>query len=66
MPRTLPTFRGYTIDARLGEFRSMLWGPLPEFIDFNSHKGVQILHKMALEKPNLWDKVIKEFACWNL
>jgi len=43
MIRQLPTFKGYTVDARLKQFRRVdpQWGM--EFIEFNSEKGEKLL-----------------------
>jgi len=47
-PFQLPTFNGYTIDARLRQFRKVIQGKSPEieFIDFKSEKGQGILAEM--------------------
>ncbi len=43
--RVLPTFRGYTLDVRLRQFRKVTWKPAPklEFVEFNSPKGQRLL-----------------------
>lgn len=41
--RALPTFRGYTVDVRLREFRKVIVGRRPEFIPFDSRKGFRLL-----------------------
>lgn len=43
--RTLPTFRGYTVDTRCREFRKIDSGPMTgwEFIDFDSARGEELL-----------------------
>ena len=46
MVRTLPTFRGYTVDRRLREFRKMVFGEMPEFIPFDSEKGRELMAEM--------------------
>jgi len=45
IPFELPTFKGWTIDARLKQFRKVSRGESPEieFIDFNSEKGQELL-----------------------
>lgn len=47
MIRQLPTFKGYTIDARLKEFRKVdpLWGM--EFIRFDTPEGEALLEKLV-------------------
>jgi hypothetical protein len=47
-PFELPTFNGYIIDKRLGQFRKAIRGESPkiEFIDFNSKKGQALLEEM--------------------
>lgn len=39
----LPTYKGYTVDERLKEFRKAIYGKCLEFISFNSHKGKKLL-----------------------
>lgn len=45
MIRQLPVFKGYTVDARLKQFRRVDpdWGM--EFIEFNSEKGEILLEE---------------------
>ena len=43
MIRILPTFKGYTVDMRLSEFRKISLNQLPEFIPFTSDKGAKLL-----------------------
>ena len=45
MFRELPTFKEYTVDTRLKQFRKMILGQMPEFIEFDSPKGKSILKK---------------------
>lgn len=45
-PRTLPVFRGYTVDWRLREFRKVEYGKKMEFIPFGSKKGVDLLRAL--------------------
>ena len=46
-PRKLPTFeyqgKVWTVDERLGEFRHVVLGDAPEFVPFDSTKGVELL-----------------------
>jgi len=46
MIRRLPTFKGYTIDVRLKEFRKAEWDRPLEFIAFESEVGRKILAEM--------------------
>jgi hypothetical protein len=51
--KTLPTFKGYTIDQRLREFRAVSdidGNPSIEFIPFASQEGIQILAEIGLEE----------------
>jgi hypothetical protein len=53
MVTKLPTWKGYTIDERLGEFRkvTIIDGKRDiEFIPFASKKGMRIQYRMDLEK----------------
>ncbi len=46
-PQTrLPTFKGYTVDYRLREFRKARYGKELEFIPFDSPKGRKLLSEM--------------------
>ncbi len=44
--RKLKEFRGYTVDLRLQQFREMAYGKEPQFVDFASPKGKQLLALM--------------------
>ena len=48
-PFELPTFNGWTIDARLRQFRKVERGAVPkiEFIDFDSEEGQELLEEMG-------------------
>lgn len=50
---TLPTYKGYTIDEQLGQFRKVKYNkqgnPSIEFISFESEKGKALLFAMNLE-----------------
>jgi len=43
MIRFLPTFKGYTVDARLGQFRKVHKSGKIEFLEFDSEKGDVLL-----------------------
>jgi hypothetical protein len=45
-PFELPTFRGYTIDARLKQFRKVLRDNGIDFIDFDSEEGQEMLEEI--------------------
>ena len=47
--RKLKEFKGYTVDLRLQEFRKVQLGKLPEFIEFASPKGQELLAQMHEE-----------------
>ncbi len=42
MIRTLPVFKGYTVDFRLQEFRKIEIDQLPEFVPMLSDKGAKL------------------------
>lgn len=44
--RALPTVDGYTLDERLGEFRKLELGKMPEYVKVNSRKGQQLYRKL--------------------
>lgn len=44
--RILPTFKGYTVDMRLQEFRKAIPDVVLEFIPFNSKKGERLLAEL--------------------
>ena len=48
--KRLPTFRGYTVDRRLCEFRKLVVGQQPEFVPFESAKGRQLLRAMRRKR----------------
>ena len=68
MPYELPTFKGYTVDIRLRQFRKVSREqPSIDFIDFDSEKGQQLLDKMreyfsflSEEQPEIFFTVSKE------
>ena len=43
MIRVLPTFKGYTVDMRLKEFRKAVWGEEVEFLSFEGEKGRRLI-----------------------
>lgn len=45
----LQTFKGYTVDFRLREFRKVPFDALPEFIDFDSPEGEELCYEMHEE-----------------
>ncbi len=44
--RVLQTFKGYTVDFRLREFRIFPTKGPPEFIDFRSNEGATLVDEM--------------------
>ena len=44
--RVLPVFKGYTVDARLREFRRLRPGTRAVFIPFDSPQGERLLRAM--------------------
>jgi hypothetical protein len=44
----LPTFKGYTVDMRLKEFRRAIPDVTLEFIPFNSAEGKELLVELKL------------------
>ena len=57
-PFELPTFNGWTIDARLRQFRKVTRGENPqiEFIDFDSEKGQELLLEMQEYFSSLFEE----------
>jgi hypothetical protein len=45
MIRQLPVFKGYTVDARLKQFRRVEYGKRLQFIEFDSPQGEKLLVK---------------------
>src|SRR5687767_326336 len=45
-PYQLPTFKGYTVDMRLREFRKATLGEKLEFIPFNSPEGKKLFEEL--------------------
>jgi len=51
MVRELPTFKGYTVDERLQQFRKVDRDkPSIEFVEFNSEKGQELLEEYEEEQ----------------
>ncbi|HJZ04458.1 MAG TPA: hypothetical protein VJ327_01180 [Patescibacteria group bacterium] len=44
--RILPTFKGYTVDMRLREFRKAIPDVTLEFIPFDSSEGIKLLDEL--------------------
>ena len=45
-PYILPTFKGYTVDMRLREFRRAIPDVVFEVVPFNSQKGKELLEEL--------------------
>ena len=56
-PFELPTFKGYTIDPRLRQFRKVIPQESIEFIDFYSKKGQELLVEMREYFLFLYDDI---------
>jgi hypothetical protein len=41
--RQLPTYKGYTVDLKLKEFRKAIYGKTLEFLPFDSEKGQKLI-----------------------
>lgn len=52
MVRRLPVFRGYAVDERLRQFRTVPRDGLPEFIDFDSPEGRTLLIAFIMTKTD--------------
>jgi len=53
--RQLQTFKGYTVDFRLRQFRKVPSDAWPEFIDFDSPEGEKLcdeMHEEAIKEIN--------------
>ena len=46
-PFELPTFRGFTVDKRLKQFRKVIPQESLEFVEFDSLEGEALLEEMA-------------------
>jgi len=57
-PFELPTFRGYTVDKRLRQFRKVSKGEKPqiEFIDFDSEEGRELIDELWQYFKFLWEE----------
>ena len=44
--RKLKAFKGYTVDLHLRQFRKLIYGKQPQFIEFASPKGKTLLAQM--------------------
>lgn len=67
MARKLPEFEGYTVDARLKEFRKAEYGKTMEFLPFDSMEGRKLLERMRRARKVATLTVFKdggmEFEC---
>jgi len=50
MVYVLPTFKGYTVDERLREFRKAIYGECLDFISYDSSKGKKLLSQYRKEQ----------------
>ena len=57
-PFELPTFKGYTVDKKLKQFRKAIHGENPqiEFIDFDSEEGEILLDELWEYFKFLWEE----------
>lgn len=60
--KVLPTYKGYTVDERLKEFRKVEYGKKLEFVGFESEKGQKLLSDYRKEKclPLLTKEILKK------
>ena len=53
MVRKIPTFeyqgKTWTVDERLGEFRHVVFGDIPEFVPFDSDLGIWLLNQLRAQ-----------------
>ena len=56
--RELRTFKGYTVDFKLREFRKVPRESPPEFIDFDSRKGQRLLLEMHQTATDLFNRKV--------
>ena len=54
--RELQTFKGYTVDFKLRQFRKVPLDALPEFIEFDSPEGQELCAEMHEEAINELNK----------
>ena len=47
----LPTYKGYTVDLRVKEFRKVELDQWPEFVPFNSDRGFKLFTEWLNEEP---------------
>ena len=57
--RKLGTFKGYTVDFRLKQFRKIPHTKLPEFIDFTSAEGEELVAQMHEAAIKLTNKLMR-------
>ena len=63
--KKLPTFRGYTVDNKLGQFRKAEAGKLPEFIEFKSERGQEVMKQLRQEGYTTLPMVLNDHGEWT-
>lgn len=59
--KQLPTFKGYVVDERLGQFRKLKLGEKPEFIEFSSQRGRKLQEALWQEGAFTTPETLYEF-----
>ena len=63
--RTLKTFKGYTVDLRLKQLRKVPMNALPEFIDFDSLEGLELVAEMHNEAIGRANEMVRKARSHN-
>lgn len=58
----LPTFKGYTVDLRLQQFRKLALGAEPEFIDFDSVRGTALFAEWLAQEPAQFVATVEHYV----
>lgn len=63
--KKLPTFRGCIVDNKLRHFRKAEAGKLPEFIEFKSERGKELLKQLRQEGYTTPPMVLNDQGQWT-
>ncbi|MHB8595434.1 MAG: hypothetical protein ACYDER_01335 [Ktedonobacteraceae bacterium] len=63
--RYLPVFKGYTVDTRVKQFRRFPPDDFPEFVEFDSEEGMELLAEIDRMAESDHDIEYLQYETWN-